>query len=186
MVAGYGIGLLAAASLLVWAHDRLGGISRTDLLQKAAEQRLAADPDNAALHLLLANIYFEQHRFEDAEAHYRATLRLEPLHSEALNNLAWLYATAEDERFRDPEEALRLALRAAALDPQPHILDTLAESYFVNGAYDEAIATIKQAIAQKPADAAYYQRQLEKYEEKMRAGPAEEAPREPDDERVAL
>lgn len=61
---------------------------------------------------------------------------------EIYNNLAWLYATATDPAFRDPPRALAFARRAYALDQgeSPFILDTLAEAYFVNGAYERALA----------------------------------------------
>jgi len=161
---GYGAALCVVAVFLYGTHDTLFADTQISLVQKIAEKKVSLDPDNPALHFLLGNIYFEQQRFAEAEEHYRATLELNPHHVEALNNLAWLYATARDERFRNPEEALQLARRAAELDPQPHVLDTLAESYFINGYYEQAIETIKQALAQKPDDITYYKKQLKKFE----------------------
>ena len=59
--------------------------------------------------------------------------------------------------------ALELAKRAAAIETSPHILDTLAESYFVNGRYEEAIETEKQALSIAKKDRSLYKKQLEKY-----------------------
>jgi uncharacterized protein HemY len=50
------------------------------------------------------------------------------------------------------------------MKPVPHILDTLAESYYVNGLYEKAIMAIKQALALKPEDTSYYESQLTKFE----------------------
>jgi hypothetical protein len=54
---------------------------------------------------------------------------------------------------------------AAALKPEPHVLDTLAESFYVNGFYDKAVAAIKEALVQEPEDRAYYEGQLRKFME---------------------
>jgi hypothetical protein len=56
------------------------------------------------------------------------------------------------------------AIHAAALKPIPHILDTLAESYYVNGLHEKAVVTIKEALAMQPQDRAYYESQLKKFE----------------------
>lgn len=187
MVGGYLAALCAVAVVVLGMHDKLVGGAQMSLVQRIAEKKVAIEPGNASLHLLLANIYFEQGRYESAERHYLEVLTLDPENPEALNNLAWMYATARDRRFRNPREALRLARKAAQRDPQPHILDTLAESYFVNGDYQSAIETIRLAIEQNPADIAYYKKQLKKFEDHMRS-----AAREPelrsgeDDERIAL
>jgi len=186
LVMGYGAALCVVAVFLYGTHDTLLADTQLNLVQKIAEKKVRLDPDNPALHFLLGNIYFEQQRFAEAEEHYRATLELNPNHAEALNNLAWLYATARDERFRNPEEALQLAQRAAELDPQPHVLDTLAESYFINGYYDQAIETIKQALAQEPDDITYYKEQLKKFERSAHSEHTKQLEGDQESGRVAL
>ena len=84
---------------------------------------------------------------------------------QVLNNLAWLYATCEDLRFQHPKRALQLAEKAARLEPSPHILDTLAESYFVNGFTAEAVAAGKKALALARTNRAYFENQLKKFTE---------------------
>jgi len=184
MVGAYCIALLALGAGLYGVDETLLGSRQLSVVQKIAEKKIAVEPDNPILHFLLANIYFEQKQYAPAEKHYLATLMLQPRQPEALNNLAWMYATAEDTDFRKPEEALKLSLIAAELDPQPHVLDTLAESYFINGAYDEAIAAIQQAISKKPDDMAYYNKQLKKFEDHRRSDRGKQQP--PDDARIAL
>jgi tetratricopeptide (TPR) repeat protein len=135
----------------------------TNFAQKFLEKRAEKEPGNASVHFALANILFERKDFPGAEAAYRRTLSITPLNPDALNNLAWLYATCPDPRFKKPEEALRLAQVAVYLNTAPHILDTLAESYFINGKFDAAIEAIREAIKQNPENMEYYQEQLEKF-----------------------
>ena len=58
-----------------------------------------------------------------------------------------------------------LARRAVELDPSPHVWDTLAESYFVNGRYAEAAAAEQKALDGAPSNRGYYEEQLRKFEE---------------------
>ena len=53
---------------------------------------------------------------------------------EILNNLAWLLATTQEKTLRDPDEAIRLALRALQQVPaQPDVEETLATAYAAAG-----------------------------------------------------
>jgi predicted Zn-dependent protease len=74
-----------------------------------------------------------------------------------------LFATCEDKRYRDPKEALRLSKVAAYLSEEPHILDTLAESYYVNGDIDQAIIVARQALKLAKKDRSYFEGQLHKF-----------------------
>ena len=68
---------------------------------------------------------------------------------EALNNLAWLRATAPDAGLRNGAEAVRLAKQACELTrhQEPVPLSTLAAAYGEAGQFDDAIATAQTAIA---------------------------------------
>ena len=65
-----------------------------------------------------------------------------------MNNLAWLLATHKDPKFRDPQEAVRLAERACQLTSHedPSVLDTLAVAYAAANRFPEAVATAESAI----------------------------------------
>lgn len=67
---------------------------------------------------------------------------------EALNNAAWLRATAPDARLRNGAEALRLAEQACELTrrQEPVPLSTLAAAYAEAGRFDDAVATAQTAI----------------------------------------
>ena len=94
---------------------------------------------------------------------WEKSLALEPDNAQILNNLAWHYATCEDERFQDPVRALAMAKLAIQLERLPHVWDTLAESYYVNGMYREAVEAGKQALAIAGKKRTYYQDQLDKF-----------------------
>lgn len=63
----------------------------------------------------------------------------------AYNPLAWLLATADDERLRDGEKAISYAKKAVDLLPHPNHLDTLAAAYAEAGRWGEAVQTVEKA-----------------------------------------
>ncbi len=127
------------------------------------ENQLKSDPDNPDLLQLSGDIHYQNQQYRKAETAYRKALAHDPDHIQALNNLAWLYATCPDTRLQNPMEALELAQRAAALSDEAHVLDTLAESYFINGDYANAIAAGEKALAAARENRPYYRDQLEKF-----------------------
>jgi membrane associated rhomboid family serine protease/TPR repeat protein len=86
---------------------------------------------------------------------------------EALNSVAWALATSPDPAIRNPAAALEYAHKAVNADrdhPQSHVLDTLAEAYYINEKYEDAIATEKQAInLATETEKATYLKSLAKY-----------------------
>ncbi len=87
---------------------------------------------------------------------------------DALNDLAWMYATSSDPTVRNPTAALEYSRKAVSLrkdQPNPNYLDTLAESLYVNEQQAEAIKTEQQAIAlASPERKGIFEKQLEKYQ----------------------
>ncbi|MCF8068425.1 MAG: M48 family metalloprotease [Desulfobacterales bacterium] len=140
-----------------------GKLITNRLNMKIVINELEKSPDNTDLLHLLGDIYYGDKKFGDAILAYEKAISLNPHRAETVNNLAWLYATCEEKIFIDPERALFLARRAASLKPAPHILDTLAESYFINGLYDEAIETEMHALELVKTERAYYEAQLKKF-----------------------
>lgn len=136
-------------------------------LETAATRELARDPHQPDLLTLLGDIHHSRGRLAEAAAVYEEAIDLDPRQARALNNLAWLYATSADPALRNPARALALARQAAVLDPAPHVLDTLAESYYANGRLAEAMAAGRRALeAAAPGDRAYFEAQLAKFGEK--------------------
>jgi tetratricopeptide (TPR) repeat protein len=124
------------------------------------EEKTTAD---AVLYMIVGNVYFERNKIEQAASAYEASLALSPDNPDTLNNLAWLLATETNTAVYNPERALKLAQKAIALKKAPHIWDTLAESLFVNGLIEEAIAAEQQALEMNPEDAQTYKDQLNKF-----------------------
>ena len=69
-----------------------------------------------------------------------------------LNDAAWFFATAEDPKYRNPELAFRYASRAVQLseDDNAAYIDTLAEAYYVNHDYKQAVALEERALKLEP------------------------------------
>ena len=156
---GYGLhfGTLKEGLLLSWT-------------ERSLERQIEVQPEDVRLYLNLAMVYHAVGKEREAMKTYDRIIRLDPDSALALNNLAWLLATAEDESLRDQRAALVLADKAVALERSAMYLDTLAEAYFVNGKVREAVATIREAIALAEDDKAYYEQQLRRFQEKKESG----------------
>ncbi len=82
---------------------------------------------------------------------------------EIYNALAWEFAL----RRMYPEETLEAAQKALTLEPdQHHIMDTLAEAYYVMGDYEKAIHWENEALKREP-DNIFYKNQLKKFREAL-------------------
>jgi eukaryotic-like serine/threonine-protein kinase len=81
-------------------------------------------------------------RWRPAVADYRASLARRPDSSRAANNLAWELASAPGRG--DAEEALRMARKAVAMEPNaPHCRNTLGVALYRTGHLAEAAAVLK-------------------------------------------
>jgi membrane associated rhomboid family serine protease/tetratricopeptide (TPR) repeat protein len=129
--------------------------------QQIFEQVLGRNPQTAegkrllaANQLLLADLYAQQKLYANAIAAYQQALRLVPDFAEAHNNLAWLYATCDDQKVRNPKAALEHARRAVVLTNgnEGEFIDTLAEAHFANGDYQQAVEIQKKALALAPGN----------------------------------
>ncbi|MBW1846023.1 MAG: M48 family metalloprotease [Deltaproteobacteria bacterium] len=126
-------------------------------------RELDSNPRDFNLYNALGDINYQKTNFPKTIQAYEKSLSIAMDNPHALNNLAWLYATCDHVEFRNPKRALELALKAAQIRKEPHILDTLAESYFVNNMYNEAVATEMKALELAKADRSHYEKQLIKY-----------------------
>ncbi|MBN2383258.1 HEAT repeat domain-containing protein [bacterium] len=92
---------------------------------------------------------------EQAIGTYRQVLDLAPEHNAARKELADLLHTSAWDKVvsgQDLEKGLVLAREAIDLTTNPDTLDTLAVLYYLLGQTEQAILTIKQAIADAPDD----------------------------------
>ena len=132
-------------------------------LEKVILGEIEQTPENPNLYSLLGNIYYNSKNWSGVRDAWEKSLALEPDNAQVLNNLAWYYATCEDKRYQDPVRALAMAKIAIRLEKLPHVWDTLAESYYVNGMYREAVEAGKQALALAGRKRSYFEDQLKKF-----------------------
>jgi Flp pilus assembly protein TadD len=110
---------------------------------------LRVKPDDPDTRAAAAAAQAEIGDVSGAILNYREALRLRPDMVSALTELAWILAARPTADASQPDEAVRLAERAAALSTpeSPLVLDTLAASYFAAGRIDEAIRTAERAVS---------------------------------------
>lgn len=173
LIGGYLLLLLVLLFMVVgWRSfqwdKHLGLKLHASLLERMLEQ----EPKNPALLFLAGSVALERGNLARARDLLEKSLEIQAENPEALNNLAWLYATAQDPGFKDPQKALSLALEAARLKPdEPHILDTLAEAYFLNGQIKEAVETEQKALSLARNAPEHYTRQLDRFRRALPQGP---------------
>jgi Zn-dependent protease with chaperone function len=141
----------------------IGDKLNQSFLEKVIARELQKSPDNPNLYRFLGDLYYNRKDYEGTRDAYERALELRLHDAHVLNNLAWLYATCEIESLRNPERSLMLVLLAVKLEQSSYIFDTLAESYFINGMHQEAIAAGERALAMAKGNHAYYRAQLEKF-----------------------
>jgi tetratricopeptide (TPR) repeat protein len=163
------IGIYLAAILLIGLIGyqlNLGVIGdklNRNFLEKVIARELEKSPDNPNLYRLLGDLYYNRKDYEGVEFAYEKALELRLNDPHVLNNLAWFYATCEIESLRNPKRSLNLAKLAAEIETTSQIFDTLAESYFVNEMYPEAIEVAERALKLAKDNRSYYKKQLEKF-----------------------
>jgi cytochrome c-type biogenesis protein CcmH/NrfG len=133
------------------------------LEKKTIISELEQRPDSPDLYKRLGDIYYSTENYIGVKESYEKSITLNPKNPEVLNNLAWLYVTCPDQNLRNPFRGLELAKKAVQLSKSAHILDTLAESYFVNSMYQKAIVAETLALELVTGDRSYYEKQLEKF-----------------------
>ena len=92
-----------------------------------------------------ARTSFDEARYPDAVAQYRAVLDFDSRNLLALNNLAYTLA------LEDPDEALKYAQQAGEIRPDSAaVQDTLGWIYYRKGIYSTATGYLKRAVAKEP------------------------------------
>jgi Flp pilus assembly protein TadD len=122
------------------------GLTNEAIVQFSAVLKLI--PDDAETHSYLGLLLSGQGRVAEAIDHYRAALQTRPDWPEALNNLAWIFATNPKSEVRNGPDAVRLAGRACELAGRREavFLGTLAAAYAEAGRFEDAARTAREAI----------------------------------------
>jgi Tfp pilus assembly protein PilF len=110
---------------------------------------MTAKPNHPEAHYNMALLFDTEHKPREAIDHYKRAIEAKPDYSKAINNLAWMLATAPEPELRDGVEALRLAERAVSLGApnDPSSLDTLAAACAETGDFARATSTAESAVA---------------------------------------
>jgi spermidine synthase len=157
------------------AYNNLGlALMQVGQPKEAVESlRTAADlnPQYAEARYNLGHALIAANQSADAAAQFRAALQAKPDWTPALASLAWLEAT-EPAGVRNPDEAIRLATRAADLTAHrdPQVLDTLAAAYAAAGRFPEAIQSAETATRLAATSAPDLARQIDERLKLYRAG----------------
>jgi predicted negative regulator of RcsB-dependent stress response len=122
---------------------------RLDEANDVCRKALQIQPSASRIHYVLGNILSRQGRWAEAVTEYKLALNFDPNQVLAMNDLAWLLATAPDARFRDGPEAVRLGEKACQLSNYQVTLyvGTLAAAYAESGHFDDAVKTAERAVA---------------------------------------
>jgi tetratricopeptide (TPR) repeat protein len=144
---------VALAPMFPAAHSNLGAVlAREGRLEEAAAQfrvALTCDPGSDSAHFGLGSVLTSQGKRDEAVTEYQAALTFNPTNAAALNDLAWIRASAPDDRLRNGAEAVKLAEQACKLTEfrEPQRIGTLAAAYAEAGRFEEAVKTGEKARA---------------------------------------
>lgn len=124
-------------------HKGMGELSRAiDDYNNALE----IHPENADAYNNRGNAYLDIGMLDKSFADLNMAVSLDPDLSYAYNNLAFLYAsTSNGDHYMQFSQALGYATKAADLNCEWYILDTLAAVYARGGEYEKAVETEMKA-----------------------------------------
>lgn len=119
-----------------------------------------------------AAAYDRLNRDSEALADYKKTVELNPGFARAWDSLAWLLATSDNKKVRDPQRAVSFATKACELSEFKDwsCLNTLATCHAENQEFDAALKWAKQARAIAPeADRKELDQLVAAYESRLKS-----------------
>jgi Tfp pilus assembly protein PilF len=110
---------------------------------------LVVEEKNVEAHYQLAICAVKRGDLDQAAAMFETTVRLDPNHALALNNLAWILSTHRDKNLRSQPRVVEMAERAVKLgnESQPSCLATLSVAFAAAARFEEAVKTTEKALA---------------------------------------
>ena len=134
------------------SHFNLGValMQKGDLDGAIAEwnRTLSMEGDDAVTDTALGNAYLQKHALRQSVDLYKKAVRADSDAIYALNNLAWILATAPDNTFRNGTRAVALAKKADQLANGSNsiFVRTLAAAYAESGQFAEAVQNAQRAF----------------------------------------
>ena len=134
------------------AHNNLGIVlMRQGTLDPAVlefREVLRIHPENSNAHYNLGRALLAAGQVPEAVGHLRQAIVTNPDMPAMLDDLAWILATVDDDKVRNPKDAVTLAEHAAALTGRrnPSILDTLGAAYAAAGEFEPAAQAEREAF----------------------------------------
>jgi len=93
-----------------------------------------------------ANAWVKKGEYDRALSDFNKAVELDPTDVLAHNSFAWFLATCTDSRYRDGQQAVKLAEKALGLKKSVYFFDTLAAAYAEDNRFDDAVKTQEKAI----------------------------------------
>lgn len=147
----------------------LSSLLPVDTWKKESETKLVdyvyKKETNPEVLLVLGQFFYEKKQYDKSFETLTRAMAIKPEEPEILNTLAWLLLTSEGTEYKDPKWALELAEKAASLKDDAHILDTLAEAYYANEEYDDAVSFGEKALKKATDNRDHYIKQLDKFKD---------------------
>jgi Flp pilus assembly protein TadD len=111
------------------------------------QQVLQTVPNHRRALFGLGTSYIAMQKYAEATNVLWRSIQLDRSDYYALNNLAWIFAAAQDIRFRDGKRAIQLAQEALLHAPTDYrVWSTLAEAYYIAGEYARARRAAEEAL----------------------------------------
>jgi tetratricopeptide (TPR) repeat protein len=150
---------------------RLGNLLARNDQQRARlalNRALTLDPKLAIAKHRLATLDIAEDLYGDALIRLREVRAMEPNRPQVLSDLAWLLATAPDDKVRNGEESLTLVKKLYGPNPTGNIfaLELLAVALAETGQFDLALAKQKEALALTATPSYEMQERLTLYQQR--------------------
>jgi Flp pilus assembly protein TadD len=135
------------------AHNNLGAIlfrlGRLDEAERHLREAVRIDATNPEARDNFGRLLQARGNTAGAVEQFTAAIARRPDWAVPHVELAWLLATTEDDKVRNPGRAIEIALRAVALagDRDAAVLDALAAAYAAAGDFDRAVETAETALS---------------------------------------
>jgi len=109
---------------------------------------LQLNPDFFKSYYNIARILYGQGKIGEAIYNYQRALIINGEIPQTLFNLSWIYATSENNNYRDGRKAVKLAEKLCTITghQQPLALDALGAAYAEIGNFNMAVETVQRAL----------------------------------------